>query len=289
MFSISKVPFNRKIFILLTVFFISLIFSLLPYIVYFKKYGLLCLIIFITIILYSVLNYSLEKILLILIFSSLSFDFSITIYSNYYIGGINTSIVINQLYLLTCFLFFINIIKGNFRFTLNLEMILLIGLLFLTLISAFYSLNKISPFYIVIRYFFVILFLFSILQKKTEEIWDLITIGLVINIILQTFIGFMQIYLDGPLGISFLGEDINPFRKGVDESERGISGTLGHPASYAFFLLLCIPIMIANTSKELNKKFHIKVLIMFSIILSTISIILSNARISIMLLIIIFL
>ncbi|CUO46257.1 O-antigen ligase family protein [Clostridium disporicum] len=166
---------------------------------------------------------------------------------------------------------FRNFTSKIFRKKIN---ILILVYLLINIFSVNVALDKYAALFEVVRLLKCILLMYAIITTFNSELYDVFVDAIGKTIIVQFILGILQIIKGGNLGLSFLGESQRVFRDGVTGLEKGMSGTLGHPGTMAIFTLFCLTMLIFNTRLK-NRKLYI--------LISIITIILTFARTSIIL------
>lgn len=248
-------------------------------------------------ILFSFTIYQPIKVISFLLFLCIGFNIELKLFDTGYIGGLPPAITLNQFILFTLILMVLrlNFNKKNIK-DLTFKTILLHDLEYrffiLFMITGALSFinveNKIAFFYVFIR-LIILLFLFILLSKfSISFLWFQLSIAFAIISIFQLILGIIQLKIGDSIGLFFLGENINPFRAGVDLGERGISGTLGHPGTFGLFYLLISPIFLSSFLNYKNFKINHKktskiilILFIFATLSSFLAVMLTNARTSI--------
>ncbi|MGG4466543.1 O-antigen ligase family protein [Paenibacillus alvei] len=278
--------------------FIPLIFLFSIYISEIKpKEILICILISILsfLFLYYERKIGLKNLILTTFFITMSFNIELSIYDKPTIahtGGLPSNISVTHVYLITLVWFFITLIDNkdkNLTRTkpeYKVELILFVLLLGTGGLSLFFASNKIAALYMLIRYVVTIFLLILINKYPLVKIWKYFIGGIVFTVLFQFAVGVGEILTNGSVGLTILGENPNPFRAGgVDGTEKGMGGTLGHPGSLALFLIIVLPFILTNLISPQVKGFK-KFGYIITLLLGYLSILLSNARTSIVLMII---
>lgn len=231
-----------------------------------------------------------RKTILFALFCTLSFNIELSIFnynSIYHTGGLRASITITHMYILILFLLFLYLFNKNNnpnKGSVKLEVLLFFLLFLIGGISLFVAVNKVATIYILNRYFFIMCLLIVLSKFKLNTIWNYFTFGVIVTIFFQFIVGVSQIITDGSIGLTMLGESNRPFRINVPESEKGMGGTLGHPGTLAIFLTLLFPFLLTQFINA--EKIKIKVISIVALMIGFLSILLTNARTSIVLVVI---
>lgn len=290
---------KNSLIIILTITCLIAISFAITYLIYQSVTYLFIIIILILFLLFSVcliIKLGLEFYLLLLLFLFMSFNIEVILTPNTHFGGLPGGFGVNQFLILT-FLYFVffmlrpkkNIFSSdipNVNVTKTIEMKYYYLFVFTGTFSIFFADNIIASTYLFTRYITSIALIYSLIRADLRKIWIVATFGLGISVLLQLLIGLAQMITGENIGLKMLGENSEPFRKGVETIERGISGTLGHPSTLAMFTLL-IGFWGLGLLDERNslKKIH-KASLLTIMVLSTFTIILTNARTSIIILVI---
>lgn len=258
----------------------------------------LFLCILLSFVLFFITRLGVIKTLYFLFFLCLPFNIELRLYETYHPGGLPSAITLNHFMIVITLLFLLEIYTKNESFISlknpvfkNIEFKLFVILFILGAISTLFAVNKVAASYILIRNLFIIILYILLGSKDFQSVWNKIIISLSIISMLEFLLGVLQLIRGSSIGIFFLGENINPFREGVDVDEQGISGTLGHPGTFGLFYLLVSPLLITTVLNFRNaldipkkKVLGRYLLVLAGVICAIGAVILSNARTSIVIL-----
>ncbi|WP_077623338.1 O-antigen ligase family protein [Sediminibacillus massiliensis] len=242
-----------------------------------------------------VIYYGLIPVLGLLLFLTLSFNIEVPLisqgeygYSANHPTGLRAAVVINQFYVIIIVWFLASLLSRKFHssnneFKITLEFILFALMGIFGLVSLLLGENKLASFYPLLRLFFILLLFYSFSTLSLEKIWKSLISSAVFIVIFQFLIGVIQIFTGRAVGLEILGESSEPFRATslVSISERGMSGTLEHPGVLGLFIVLVFTFIF---SSYLNLSNSNNMIILFTIFLSLSTVILTNARTSMVLL-----
>ncbi|MCU5114349.1 O-antigen ligase family protein [Bacillus wiedmannii] len=283
MFQISR----DSIYILLTfllVSILSLAFCIAAYISNTIMIAMLLVIVGLFLSIFIVRSIGFERYIFMVFVVLTSFNIEFNLYNTNRIGGLPSAIVVNQFYILILvWAFYSFIIKKKF---IRIEKSKLLKIFYvhvgIGLLSIIFVDNIIAYSFLMVRYIFTLIFIWLVLSLNLKQIWNTMLLGLSITVIMQVLLGIIQIKKSDAIGLHVLGENQEPFRKGVDLTEQGLSGTLGHPSTFAIFLVLILSMLLVGV---LNKKSKFTSRIYYGIVLVvlTAGVLLTNARTSILL------
>jgi hypothetical protein len=214
----------------------------------------------------------------------ITFNIEVSLISTYREGGLPSSIVINQYLIHSLILLFLlmtlkkkPLVNKLYKYLL----FMLVMMLLITFVSTIFSKNIVGALYQLERHIFTLIIYISIVGILSIKNYKYFIYGLSVSIFLQFIISIVQNYTGQSLGLQFLGENPDPFRKGVIESERGVSGTLGHPGTLGLFLSFSYPILLTYIIESYLRKEIKNALFFLMIIISIIVLtILTSARTS---------
>ncbi len=226
-----------------------------------------------------------NKTLMLAFFLSLSFNVEQSIYGEAFnaihTGGLRANIAVSHTYIILIVWAFYNRepFKSIGSSKLRIEMNVYVLMVLAGCISFIYAPNKVAAIYLITRLIIFMLTFFILHNFSVETVWKYFIIGSMFIGLFQFLMGVGQLTMNNSLGLTFLGENSNPFRGGTEGLERGVSGTLGHPGTYAIFLTLIYPILL--TQYIYWKKSFKRNILIISIIVCFLGILISNARTSI--------
>lgn len=272
---------NHKIMLGSILFIIGflLIISFLPY-----SLQLIISLLFILCIIFIIFsnNNVMEKILIFTFFFLLPFEKDILIFNEHDYHSVTQPYFQINILQIPILYFLIRIIrlKKNLKL-LDRDLVIIYCFNILCFISVFWAINPMASFYDSLRYaYFTIIYVYFSRCVDLSKNKNIIFYSLGIGLLLQLLFGLIQIYINGPIGLSFLGESSKVFRDYTTGFEKGFSGTFGHPGpigTYALFIYTWTLYL-----KDINK-----ILRQVIIIISGLIIILSAGRTSIILLMLI--
>jgi hypothetical protein len=229
--------------------------------------------------------------LYILLFGTLAFNIEYPIitngngygYDSIHVGGLRAAIVLNHFQIIIIFIYVWNKYIATGKLTgknhdhFNLKLLFILLFFFSTaIISTIFSENILASLYVLLRYITFIFLALILLQNRLILNLKYMIYGLFILIPVETIISLIQYITDSYAGFRILGESYEPFRATslIDESEKGVSGTLFHPGIMGLFLSLTIPLQIyffiSNTVYGFKKtRILIFILTMLLIILTS--------------------
>ncbi len=245
----------------------------------------------ILIVLYTILKIGIRRSLPLAFFTTLAFNVEVALlgdaFDSTHTGGLRANLTLTHVYLIVVMWFFTDLLnkknKKNTRLKaiskVNFEFVFFFLYFLTSVLSLYVAVNKIAAIYVLIRILFLVLLYYLLSRYRLKEAWPLFIAGIVFTVCTQLAIGIGQLITNDSIGLAVLGENQNPFRGGTEGLERGISGTLGHPGTFAIFLTLIFPILLTQlltTKKQMEKYF-----IILSLIVGILAIFLSSARTSI--------
>lgn len=273
-------------FSILTILFLGMFVSL---VLDEKLYYLTSLVLFLSIIIVLIFFFVRKNItstVFLLIGSLITFNIEVSVISTYREGGLPSSIVINQYLIYSLILLLLSmtcrkkpLVNKLYKYLLFISVMMLL----ITFVSSIFSKNYIGAFYQLERHIFTLILYISIVSVLSIKNYKYFIYGLSISIFFQLIISIIQNYTGQSLGLEFLGENPDPFRKGVIDSERGVSGTLGHPGTLGLFLSFSYPILLTYMIESyIRKEIKIKNALFFLVILISIFVltILTDSRTS---------
>lgn len=144
------------------------------------------------------------------------------------------------------------IIKNRKKVKVDIDLVLISSFVFICFISSFYAINMNAALFDAFRYFqLLIIYIYFSRIFNSKKFKKNIMNTLVIGLLIQLFIGVMQIITGGPIGLKYLGEGTSVFRAGAAGLEKGFSGTFGHPGPIALYA--CFILIWTLFDKELNR------------------------------------
>ena len=199
--------------------------------------------------------------------------------------GASVGVVITLYDILMLMLVFFVIVKSlktkkSEKIRVGIDLILPLAYLTLHILASKFSIDKEASICEIIRLIKNIIFSIAIIKIFNLDMFEVFAKGIAHTMSFQLMLGIIQIIKGGSLGLSFLGESSDGFRVGVEGLEKGMSGTLGHPGTLAIFSVFSLCVIMGCTKLK-HKKIYILVCIL--------SIILTFARTSILLMFAIFL
>ncbi|WP_191557387.1 O-antigen ligase family protein, partial [Metabacillus idriensis] len=227
-----------------------------------------------------------------LLFATLAFNIEYPIIADGYgydvthVGGLRAAVVINHFQILIFTIFFWNHFFNSRILTLGKDKDhLKVSRLFLfflstAILSTILSENILASLYVFFRYISLLFLALIILKNSLKLNLQYMIYGFMILIPVETVISLIQYITDSYAGFRILGESYEPFRATslIDESEKGISGTLSHPGIMGLFLSLTIPLQIYYFISSIKYGFNKTRVVLF--ILSMVLIILTGSRTS---------
>lgn len=142
-----------------------------------------------------------------------------------------------------------------------------------------FSIDKEASICEIIRLSKLIILSLAVIKIFDLKVYEIFVEGIEHVMLFELFLGIAQIIKGGSVGLSFLGET-GGFRDGVEGLEKGMSGTLEHPGTLAIFSVFCLCIILASNNLKNKKRY---------MIVCVLTIILTFARTSILLMIIVLL
>lgn len=180
------------------------------------------------------------------------------------IGGLPSGFSINLTIIISLILFIVTFQKNKNEIKLPfihiwvmmISVILYLPILFRNdgLYNQLYALSILLP--------FILLYLFFN-NSRVDDLWITFKRAFFTTMLIQSMIGCYQWVNKEPLGLFFLGENENPFRKGVSENFMGVSGTLGHPSTFAFLMGIATLLSLVKATTIGGKKIDFIMFIYF--------------------------
>ncbi|MGM0838451.1 MAG: O-antigen ligase family protein [Bacillota bacterium] len=280
---------NNKYFLILPVFIaIILLFNILAY-HSFKLSLILIVLVVLIILIFYFLNYNgIFNTLFFSIVFLLPFNIEVGIIKSYHAGGLSGNITLSVIYILLLAWLGLLLIQNKGKILkekMPIELLFFLLLILTGFISFAFAINKIAYFYVFNRYIFGLLLIYLVIKLDKNKMLSIVSLGLALSLIIQFAISTYQFLYKKPLGLFLIGENTDPFRKGVEGIEKGVSGTLGHPATLGIFLVLTIPLLLAYLTKSsFNVNKGLRIIVSFIFLLAFVFTLLTNARTSISLL-----
>ncbi|WP_206536245.1 hypothetical protein, partial [Halobacillus sp. BAB-2008] len=108
--------------------------------------------------------------------------------------------------------------------------------------------------YPLIRLLFVIFLFYCMTTISVMSTWKYMVYSAVFIVVFQILLGLYQIINGKALGLTFLGESSEPFRATslISITERGMSGTLGHPGVLGIFMVMISTFLLISYINNVN-------------------------------------
>lgn len=224
----------------------------------------------------------LEKVFIIIFFTCIPFFTEINFSERYdFHVNIKEYYTFNYIHILILPFLYITL-KNIKKVKVGWDLSILFLFNIICIIGIINAINPSAAFFSYIRFIILtIIYIYISRILDFEKYSNSIYVSLTIGLIIQFIIGIFQKILNGPVGLGILGESVTVFRVSVTGYEKGFSGTFGHPGDFALHALMILTINLF--SKRIDR-----VIRNAGISISTIIIILSAGRSSILIMIFIF-
>jgi hypothetical protein len=193
-----------------------------------------------------------------ILFATLAFNIEYPIiadgmgFGGAHVGGLRAAVVISHYQLIIFAIFVWNLYMNTKKSALEKQndhvKITGLFLFFLStaILSTILSENTLASLYVLFRYVSLFFLAAIIIKNRLTLNLTYLIYGFMVLIPVETVISLIQYVTDSYAGFRFLGESYEPFRATslIDESEKGVSGTLSHPGIMGLFLSLTIPLQI---------------------------------------------
>ncbi|KKI93248.1 hypothetical protein WQ54_05275 [Bacillus sp. SA1-12] len=284
---------NRKLYNFLYVLIIPVIYLLLVVLnkLQLEKYFLMLSIVGLVMLLVFIISKK-KTFLYGILFATLAFNIEYPIiaeglgFGGTHVGGLRAAVVINHFQLIIFMIVVWNYFVKTEELTLekdkdSLKMTVLWIFFFGTaLLSTFLSENTFASLYVLLRYICLFFLAVILLKNRLQLNLTYMIYGLMILVPVETLISLIQYVTDSYAGFRILGESYEPFRATslIDESEKGVSGTLSHPGIMGLFLSLTIPLQVYFFLSD--RKYSFKKMRFIIFLFTMVLIILTSSRTS---------